>query len=425
MAGRKFRGTLNAGRGRAAFVSLKWTEMPSTFMNRSFNLSHRAKRSVSALLAAIVLALLAAACRNGQAATVAPAPLTVSVVEITPETIAVSRQWVATLDGYVNAEIRPQVSGYLVARPYREGALVRKGDVLFEIDPRPFQASLAQAEGQLAQAQAQLGKTERDVARDRPLAEARAIPQSQLDDDIQANLAAQASVQAAQAAVQTARLNLGFTEVRSLISGIAAIATAQVGDQVSPTTLLTTVSQVDPIRAYFSLSEDEYLRIAGQVNRPVAAQGLWNTGPALTLTLADGTDYAPKGTFLAADRQIDPTTGTIRISAAFPNANRVLRPGQYGRVHAATAVVRDALLVPQRAVTELQGLSQLRVVGPDNKVQVKTVVLREATGDRWIVKSGLEPGARVIVDAPQVAPGTLVQPTDVTVEHASGGRGKT
>ena len=373
----------------------------------------------------MVVASLAMGCHDAQTASAPPPPLAVSVVETTPETIAVSSEWVATLDGFVNAAIRPQVSGYLSARNYREGSPVQKGSVLFEIDPRPFEAALAQAEAQLAQAQAQLGKTERDVARDRPLAEARAIAQSQFDDDIQANLAAQAVVQATQAAVQTARLNLDFTKVRSLVDGIAAIATAQVGDQVNPATLLTTVSQVDPIRAYFSLSEDDYLRIAGQINRPVAAQGLWNTGPALTLTLADGTDYPRKGAFLAADRQIDPTTGTIRISAAFPNSDRVLRPGQYGRVHAATAVVRDALLVPQRAVTELQGRSQVRVVGPDDKVLVKTVTLGSLSGSRVVVTTGLEAGARVIVDAPQVAPGTVVTPKPlVTGDGAPSGGGQ-
>jgi membrane fusion protein (multidrug efflux system) len=347
----------------------------------------------------------------------------VSVVELTPETIKVTSEWVATLDGFVNAAIRPQVSGYLTARRYREGTVVRKGDVLFEIDPRPFEAALSQAEAQLAQAQAQLGKAARDVARDTPLATARAIPQSQLDDDVQSNLAAQASVQASQAAVQTGRLNLGFTKVRSLVNGIAAIATAQVGDQVNPSTLLTTVSQVEPIRAFFSLSEDEYLRIAGQVNRPVAASGLWNTGPALTLTLADGSNYPLSGAFLAADRQIDATTGTIRISAAFPNPNRVLRPGQYGQVRAATTVLRHALLVPQRAVTDLQGKSQVRIVGPDDKVEVKTVTLGGPAGGRFIVKGGLHPGARVIVDATQLPGGTTVKPQPIEAQDAAAAGG--
>ncbi len=374
-------------------------------------------RSGLLLLLFFTTLIAAEACGRGQAAPApAPAP-TVSVIELTPQTIPVSSEWIATLDGFANAQIRPQVSGYLVKRNYREGSTVRHGDVLFEIDPRPFEATLAQAQAQLSQAQAELGRTERDVKRDTPLAEARAIPQSQLDNDVQANLAAQAAVQAARAAVSTAELNLGFTKVRSLLDGIAAIATAQIGDLVSPSTLLTTVSQVEPIRAYFSLSEQEYLRIAGQVNRASVPNGLWKTGPTLTLTLADGTVYPKSGSFLAADRQIDPRTGTIRISAAFPNPDRLLRPGQYGRVRAETAVVHDALLVPQRAITELQGQAQVRVVGPDDKIAIKSVTLGARAGNRSVVERGLERGARVVVDAPQIAEGTLVKTKAATAQE--------
>jgi membrane fusion protein (multidrug efflux system) len=330
------------------------------------------------------------------------------VVQVTPETVRVATQWIATLDGLVNAQIRPQVSGYLVRTAYREGAAVKKGDTLFEIDPRPFQAALAQAEAQLAQARAQLGRTEQDVQRDKPLALQRAIAQSQLDNDVQANLAAQASVNVAEAVVDNARLNLGFTKVRSLVGGIAAIASAQLGDLVGPTTLLTTVSQVDPIRAYFSLNEQEYLQVASQINARTPTKSLWGNGTALTLTLADGQAYADKGTFLAADRQIDPKTGTIRISATFPNPNNQLRPGQYGRVGADTRVAKDVLLVPQRAVTDLQGMAQVRVVAPDDTVTVKSIALGERIGSRWIVTKGLEAGDRVIVDSGQLAPGTRV-----------------
>jgi membrane fusion protein (multidrug efflux system) len=375
-------------------------------------------RSPLALLVLAAMSPLVQACSRSQAAPAAPPPPAVSVVELAPETVQVSSEWIATLDGFVNAQIRPQVGGYLIKRDYREGAIVRKGEVLFEIDPRPFAAALAQTEAQLAQAEAELGRADRDVQRDTPLAEARAIPQSQLDTEVQAQLAAQAAVKAAQATVATAQLNVDFTKVRSLVDGIAAIATAQIGDLVSPSSLLTTVSQVDPIKAYFSLSEQEYLRIADQVNRPVPASGLWKTGPTLTLTLADGTVYPASGAFLAADRQIDPRTGTIRISAAFPNPHQLLRPGQYGRVRAATEVVHNALLVPQRAVNDLQGKSQVRVVGADNKVSLKTVTVGGRAGNRWIVR-GLEPGARVIVDATLVPEGTVVNPTRVNVEAAN------
>lgn len=329
-------------------------------------------------------------------------------MEVTPETVPVSSEWIATLDGYVNAQIRPQVSGYLVRRLYREGAVVRKGQVLFEIDPRPFETALAQAEAQLAHAKAELGRTERDVQRNTPLAKERAIPQSQLDNDIQANLAAQAAVKAAQAAVDNARLNLSFTKVRSLIDGVAAIATAQIGDLVGPSTLLTTVSQVDPIRAYFSLSEREYLLVAPQINRSTPTKDLWANGGELKLTLADGSEYPHAGVFVAADRQIDPRTGTIRIGAAFPNPTHVLRPGQYGRVRATTATVERALLVPQRAISELQGRAQLRIVDAENKVKVVNVTLGERVGTRRIIASGLEAGARVVVDSPQVREGMLV-----------------
>ena len=227
---------------------------------------------LSAVLLSSTLLAGAAGCRNENAAAAPadPPPPTVTFVALTPEQVAVTGEWIATLDGNVNAQIRPQVSGYLVRRAYREGAFVRKGEVLFEIDRRPFEAALAQAQARLAEAQAQLAKTERDLARDQPLAEQRAIAQSQLDNDVSAHDAAQAAVSSAKAAVEAAELNLGFTRVTSLIDGVAAIASAQIGDLVGPTTLLTTVSQLNPIKAYFPLSEQEYLGIAGQVATPAS-----------------------------------------------------------------------------------------------------------------------------------------------------------
>jgi RND family efflux transporter MFP subunit len=365
-------------------------------------------------------------CVGGQAApasTAPPAQPTVAVVNVTAETVRVSTQWIATLDGLVNAQIRPQVSGYLVKRAYREGTSVKKGDVLFEIDPRTFEAALAQAEAQLAQARAQLGRTEQDVQRDKPLALERAIAQSQLDNDVQGNLSAQAAVKVAEAMVETARLNLGFTKVRSLVSGIAAIATAQIGDLVGPTTLLTTVSQVDPIRVYFSLNEQEYLRVSSQINAHTPTKSLWGNGTALTLTLADDQTYPEKGSFLAADRQIDQKTGTIRISATFPNPDSQLRPGQYGRVSADTRIAKDVLLVPQRAVTDFQGTSQVRIVAPDGKVQIKAITLGERIGSRWIVEKGLEPGDRVIVDSGQLAVGTRVNTKPFVTDAAASTQG--
>jgi membrane fusion protein (multidrug efflux system) len=384
----------------------------------------RTRYVLTLLLTLAGLPLVSACGDRSQAQPAPPPPPTVGVVTVAPETVTVSSEWITTLDGYVNAQIRPQVSGYLIKRNYQEGTQVRKGEVLFEIDARPIQATLAQANAQLAQAQAELGRTERDVARDTPLAKERAIPQSQMDNDVQANLAAQATVKAAQAAVETAQLNLGFTKVRSLVDGVAAIATAQIGDLVGPTTLLTTVSQMDPIRAYFSLSEQEYLGIAAQLNRTTPVKALWSTGKALTLTLADGSVYEKTGAFLAADRQIDPKTGTIRISAAFPNPRNILRPGQYGRVSADTRVVKNALLVPQRAVSELQGAAQIRIVDADNKVGLRTVTLGTRVGSRFIVAKGIEAGNRVIVDSPGVRPGTVVKAQPFTApEETRNGAG--
>jgi membrane fusion protein (multidrug efflux system) len=351
-----------------------------------------------------------AGCRdqNAAAATPPPSAPTVSVVTMAPERVAITCEWIATLDGVVNAQIRPQVSGYLVRRAYREGAFVRKGDVLFEIDRRPLEAALSQAKARLAEAKAQLAKSERDLARDRPLAEQRAIAQSQLDDDLSARDAAQAAQASAEAAVESAELNLHFTRVTSLVDGIAAIASAQIGDLVGPTTLLTTVSQVNPIKAYFPISEQQYLGIAEAVRSPAALTRLWQADGGLALVLADGSTYARRGTVIAIDREVDPKMGTIRVSATFPNPDNVLRPGQFGRVRAQTGTAERALLVPQRAVTELQSGHQVRVVKADDTVDVRPVRMGRRVGTRWIVESGLQAGDRVIVDAPALRAGTKV-----------------
>ena len=375
----------------------------------------RAVRRCGGGLAAMVSVLALAACQSTDAAVPKaspPSPPDVSVITVVPERVALTSEWIATLDGYVNAQIHPQVSGYLVQRNYREGAAVHKGDVLFEIDARPLNAVLSQAMAQVAQAEAQLAKSARDVERDTPLAAQQAIAQSQLDTEIQAYRAAQANVQSLKAAVETARLNVEFTKVTSLIDGVAAIATAQIGDLVGPATLLTTVSQVSPIKAYFAVSELDYLQMAGRING--GEQAPWAGGAALTLVLADGGVYPRSGSFLAADREIEAKTGTIRISATFPNPDRTLRPGQYGRVRAETHVRTDALLVPQRAVSELQGSFQLRVVGPDNTVSTKTVKVGDRIGSRWIIDEGLQPGARVVVEGARTSDGTVVSPRPFT-----------
>ena len=368
----------------------------------------------------ILSSLLLPACNKSSGSPAPPPPPDVSVVTVEPERAALTSEWIATLDGYVNAQIRPQVSGYLIKRNYDEGAVVRKGQMLFEIDPRPLEAALAQSEAQLGEAQAQLGKTERDLARDRPLAEQRAIAQSQLDNDVQANLAAQAAVKSAEAAVETAKLNVGFTKVTSLIDGVAAIATAMIGDLVGPSTLLTTVSQIDPIKAYFPLSEQEYLQMADRINGRHGARAAapWQGGTGVTLVLADGSVYPHPGSFLAADREIDPKTGTIRISAVFPNPDRTLRPGQYGRVRAETRIRNDALLVPQRAVAELQGTYEVRVVGNDNKITTRKVMPGERIGSRWIINEGLSPGERIVVEGAPTRDGSVVNARPFTTSEA-------
>ncbi len=359
------------------------------------------------LFAAFVFFL--SGCRNSQPP---PKPPDVEVTAVVQRDVPIYSEWVATLDGYVNAQIKPQVTGYLIKQNYKEGYFVRKGEVLWEIDPHPFQAVLDQAKAQLAQAQAQLGKTTLDVERDTPLAKEKAIAQQQLDNDIQARLAAKAAVESAKAQVEQAQINLGFTKVRSLIDGIAGIAQAQIGDLVGPNTLLTSVSQVDPIKAYISISEQEYLRFAEKINAvALGKKTLQQVNPPIPeLILVNGI-YPLKGSFIFTDRQVDLGTGTIRVAAAFPNPSNILRPGQYGRVRAATITKKGALLVPQRAVTELQGSYQVAVVGSDNKVSIRPVKVGERVGTMWIINEGLKPGERVVVEGVQkVRDGVPVSP---------------
>jgi RND family efflux transporter MFP subunit len=348
----------------------------------------------------LLLLGFAEGCGNKSVAAAPTVPPTVQVVEVAQRDVPVYHEWIATLDGYVNAIIQPQVSGYLIRQNYREGALVRKNDVLFKIDPRPFQAILDQAKAQRAQAEAQLGKTQLDVQRDTPLAKEKAIAQSQLDNDIQANLAAKATVQADKAAVEQAEINLEFTNVRSLIDGVAGIATGQVGNLVGPQTVLTTVSQLNPIKVYFVASEQQYLAFV-QRNPTAASREKTERGLVLELVLADGSTYPKKGTFFAADRHVDAQTGAIRLAGLFPNPDNVLRPGQYGRVRFVSYIRPAALLVPQKAVTELQGMYQVAVVGNDDKVNVRTVQVGERTGPLWIIEEGIKPGERVVVEGVQ------------------------
>src|ERR1700732_1348289 len=370
------------------------------------------KQIFTSLVSAALL-LNALGCSNGKVRAAAPPPpAEVEVASVIQKDVPVQGEWVGTLEGYVNAQISPQVSGYLIRQDYHEGAFVRKGRVLFEIDPRPFQAVLDQAKGQLAQAEARMANAEINVKRDIPEAEAHAIPQSQLDTDTQALRAAKAAVEADQAAVEQATINLGYTKVVSLIDGIAGINTVQVGNLVGPSTVLTAVSQVSPIKVYFPISEQEYLRMAdgggpGSVDFLTHASRI-----PLQLTLADGSTYPHPGRIIFADRQVNTQTGTIQIVGEFPNSKNLLRPGQYARVHTPTGSITGALLVPQAAVNQQQGTYQVTVVGADNRVQLRTVQGGPRVGTCWVITTGLKPGERIVaVGAEKAKEGELVNPT--------------
>jgi membrane fusion protein (multidrug efflux system) len=441
------------------------------------------KVSISLLVIAVAaVAMLLGFARSSKPAQAAPPVLAVGVVQVEQKNVPIYSEWIGTTEGMVNAELKAQVTGYLLRQDYKEGSFVKKGQLLFEIDPRPVQAALDQANGQVAQyqgqveqatsqitqAEAQLAqansqllqaqarleqaranqvKTELDVKKYQPLAEQKAVTQQDLDNALQANTGAKAQVDAekagveaaraqmahasaeiktahagvatakgqlenAQATAKTAALNLSFTRIVSPIDGIAGMAQAQVGDLVSTTSNpLTTVSTLDPIKVYFTLSEQDYLRYTkpflGSAEQSGSLDHL-----ELELILSDGTTYPEKGTFYFADRQVDPKTGAIRMAGVFPNPNNGLRPGQFGRVRAVTSTQEDALMVPQRAVSELQGTYQVAVVGPDNKVSFRVVKVGEKSGSMWVINEGLKPGETIVAEGTiKVRPGMVVKPT--------------
>jgi membrane fusion protein (multidrug efflux system) len=341
-------------------------------------------------LAVFVLTPAFVACGHGADKSAAPPPppqvvVTTAVQRDEP----IYREWIGTTQGDVNADIRPKVEGYLLRRDYQEGSLVQRGQLLFDIDPRQFEAQLKQAEANLAQARANLTKSEHDVQRYEPLAAEKALSQQELDNARSARAAAEATVGALQAAVEQARLNLSWTRVTSPISGIAGLATQQVGDLVSPQTVLTTVSTVDPIRVQYQVSEQEYLQFQNDPQMRNAE---------LELVLADGSVFPHKGHIALSGREVDIKTGTITTVGIFPNPGNVLRPGQFAKVRALTATRRGAIVVPQRAVNELQGMQQVGVVGPDNTVSIRTVKAGERVGSDWVIDEGLHAGDRVITE---------------------------
>ena len=433
--------------------------MEEALLKKNINLLLRHKILIGATLCAITITLLivvGGSKSKGKAPTSAPPPANVEVAQVELQDVPIYSEWIGTLEGMVNAEIRAQVTGYLLRQRYTDGSFVRKGQLLFEIDPRPFQAALDQARGDLARSQAQLAqadsqllqaqaqlaqseanqvKTQIDEDRYTPLAKQKAVTEQDMTNAVQANIAAKAQVKASnagvetakaaivaakatvaavEAAVKTAELNLSFTTITSPIDGIAGIAQAQVGNLIQPNNpgsgALTTVSTVDPIKVYFTLSEQEYLNYT----KRESIQRKWDAGARgleLELALADGATYPQRGKFFVADRQVDQKTGAIRLAGIFPNPGNTLRPGQYARVRAITNMKKGALLVPQRAVTELQGSYRVAVVGDDNKVSFRPIKAGDRIGTMWVIEDGLKPGERVVAEGTQkVRPDSVVNP---------------
>ncbi len=370
-------------------------------------------QSVASLWLLSLLSLALVHCKGETASAPPPPSVQVEVADVIQKDVPIHSEWVGTTDGMVNAQIRAQVSGYLIKRPYTEGAFAKKGDLLFELDPSKFKTTLDQAQGDLAKAQAQFIKTKQDVERDTPLAQQGAISQKELDDSIQFHAAAKGNVAAAKAAVEQAKLNLGWTKVTAPIDGVVGIAKAQLGDLIDANSELTSMSTVDPIKVYFPISEQEYLEASDKVQQRYKERekGEEYKGASLELILGGEKVYPHKGQFFLVDRQVDIKTGTIRVAATFPNPNNILRPGQFARVRAVTKTREKALLVPQRAVTEMQGSYQVAVVTPENKVDIRPIKVGQRSGNLWIVDQGLKQGERVVVEGLQkVKAGMTVEP---------------
>jgi RND family efflux transporter MFP subunit len=400
-----------------------------------------------AALVFITAVLVTAGCTGTTSAAGSPQLPHVEVAPVKQADVPIYHEWIGTLDGLVNAAIKAEVTGYLLSQDYKEGSFVRKGQLLFQIDPRPFDAALAQAQGQLAQAKGQLSqakaqfaqaqaqlaqsvanqeRTQLDVDKYTPLEKQHAVTRQELDNAVKNNVAANAQVEAskaavetaqaqieasgaavesAQAAVEAAKVNTGFTRLTSPIDGIAGLAQVQVGNLVNPSNgVITTVSTLDPIKANFTVGEQEYLSLTrGGMNDLAKLQ--------LELILADGSAYPQQGKFFFVDRQVDQNTGAIQLTGLFPNPGNRLRPGQYGKVRAAVGTSTGALLIPQRAVTELQGGYQVAVLDDKNTVSIQQVKVGDQVGTMWVVSQGLKPGQRVIAEGGQnVRPGTQVSP---------------
>jgi len=384
----------------------------SLYHTGSISFSRMFTRTIAGLAILILLGTLAVGCKKEAAVS---GPTEVEVAEAMKQDVQVTKEWVGSTDGSVNAVIRAQVQGYLTERVYTEGQLVKKGQVLFRIDPRTFQAAVDQAKADVAMKKARWDQTQANLARVKPLAEQNAVSKKDLDDAVGNESSARSAYDASKAALDKAQLDLGFTKILSPINGIAGVAKAQIGNLVGPGTVeeLTTVSNVDPIRVWVPISEQEFQH--AQANRPVPGQKR-----KIELVLSDGTVYPKPGEFAFADRQVDSSTGTIKVAIAFPNPGNVLRPGQYAKVRAVMGSLPGAVVVPQRAVNELQGNFQVAVVGTDNKVSIRTVKAGVKTGSLMVISEGLQPGERVVVEGLQkVKDGMTVNAKLVSMESAT------
>jgi membrane fusion protein (multidrug efflux system) len=358
--------------------------------------------------AALLLTTFLLGCREKEQAP-APQPPEVEVTEVTQRDVPIYMEWVAQLNGRYNAQITPRVQGYLLKQNYRDGFFVKKGQLLYEVDPRAFEVAIEQAEAQVAVAVANLSNADTNVARDRPLAAQSAIPQKQLDTDLATQAASKAQLEAAQAQLAQAQLNLAWTKVYSPIDGIAGLSTAQVGNLVGTTTNMTTVSQVNPIWAYFNISESDYFTEAQAFYRLISGKRV--ASPVLEFIQSNGTTYPLKGKIILVNREVATQTGTIQLVAEFPNADAILRPGGFGRVRFQVAMNKDAMLIPQAAVIEVQSMYQVAVVEPGNKAAFRIVKVGNRVGTDWIITEGLKPGDKVIVQGfMKVRQGTPVSP---------------
>jgi RND family efflux transporter MFP subunit len=387
--GHRKRGTRGSQSSRVAIIN------PHSI----FSWSKTVRTRLSALIAVAAVGVALTGCSRHHASE-APEPPAVLVTSVVQRDVPIYREWVAQLNGSVNAQISPKVSGYITRRNYQEGYFVTKGQILFEIDARPLRASLDQAKAAAAGALANLGNSKLNVARDTPLAKEKAIAQSQLDNDVQTMKANQAALDAALAEQQTAELNLAWTQVRSPIDGIAGVAAAQVGNLVGTSSILTNVSQLDPIRAYFSISESDYLSIASRLSMIVhgeASSAVLGATEAQFIQ-ANGRPFDTQGRFVLVGREVNATTGTILFATEFQNKGSLLRPGGFGRVRIKIGTEKDALLIPQQAVNEVQGEYQVVALSADNKAEFRSVQVGERSGNDWIITKGLKPNERIVVE---------------------------